>query len=180
MEYFKGNIYEIMARRIQRAWRRYRTHRLVERYVNILHLDGLEQPSEQLSHSLSNASLQNHESMMISSEQLYPEEMVQRKITYISNLEEEEEEKEDSQAEADAEMEHDGPPVDEEEDSTLYYLKKEQLEKWSEIVAIINSNKTESPQETEKLLKKLINQSEINRKNLELKPAICEDTEDRE
>lgn len=91
---------------------------------------------------------------------------MQRKITYISNLEEEEEDKEDSQAEAEAGMEHERPHMDEEEDSTLYYLKKEQLEKWSEIVAIINSNKAESPQETEKLLKKLINQSEINRKNL--------------
>lgn len=36
LDYFKGNIYEIMARRIQRAWRRYRTHKLVQRYTNIL------------------------------------------------------------------------------------------------------------------------------------------------
>lgn len=36
LEYFKGNIYELMARRIQRAWRRYRTHQLVQRYANMM------------------------------------------------------------------------------------------------------------------------------------------------
>ena len=35
LDYFKGNIYEIMARRIQRAWRRYRTHKLIERYASL-------------------------------------------------------------------------------------------------------------------------------------------------
>lgn len=30
----KGNIYETMARKIQRAWRRYRTHKLINQYAN--------------------------------------------------------------------------------------------------------------------------------------------------
>lgn len=45
LEYFKGNNYEIMARRIQRAWRRYRTHKLVQRYANYMCLNfGEESP----------------------------------------------------------------------------------------------------------------------------------------
>ncbi len=36
LDYFKGNIYEMMARRIQRAWRRYLTQKLVCRYAQIL------------------------------------------------------------------------------------------------------------------------------------------------
>lgn len=35
MDYFKGNVYELMARRIQRAWKRYRTHKLIQRYTNL-------------------------------------------------------------------------------------------------------------------------------------------------
>ena len=36
IEYLKGNLYDTMARRIQRAWRSYRTHKLVNRYANII------------------------------------------------------------------------------------------------------------------------------------------------
>jgi len=36
LDYFKGNIFELMARRIQRAWRRYQTKKLVQRYASLL------------------------------------------------------------------------------------------------------------------------------------------------
>ncbi len=53
MDYFKGNVYELMARRIQRAWKRYRTHKLIQRYTKkILQLDDLS-PSPGVSHTSS-------------------------------------------------------------------------------------------------------------------------------
>jgi hypothetical protein len=48
----------------------------------------------------------------------------------------------------------------------LYEIKNEQLEKWKEIVSMIEKNKKENPQDIEKLLVKLINKSETNKKNL--------------
>ena len=36
IEYFTGNVYEMMARKIQRAWRRYQTEKLVQRYANLV------------------------------------------------------------------------------------------------------------------------------------------------
>lgn len=35
--YFKGDRYEMMATRIQRAWRRYCTKRLVDRYADVFY-----------------------------------------------------------------------------------------------------------------------------------------------
>lgn len=35
MEQFKSNVYDAMARKIQRAWRQYRTQSLVRKYTNI-------------------------------------------------------------------------------------------------------------------------------------------------
>ena len=76
-----------MARRIQRAWRSYRTHKLVNRYANIIVpntpskgslLDELPSEKEKLS--------SDSQEIVIESEELYPKELDQRKITYISNL----------------------------------------------------------------------------------------------
>ena len=84
IDYFKGNIYDLMARRIQRAWRRFRTYKLVTRYANIFVNFDMSDRSNSLSRK--EYSSESREEIMIESDQLYPEEMEQRKVTYISNL----------------------------------------------------------------------------------------------
>lgn len=84
IQYFKGNVYDAMARRIQRAWRRFRTHKIVNRYANIFMNFDISERSQHLSRAeVSNSTSRD---LMIESDQLYPEEMEQRKVTYISNL----------------------------------------------------------------------------------------------
>jgi hypothetical protein len=48
-------------------------------------------------------------------------------------------------------------------------MKMEELQKWNEIIKIISLNKSDNPQELERLLEKLTEQSEINKKDLESK-----------
>ena len=74
---------------------------------------------------------------MIESDELYPKELDQRKITYISNLD----------------------PEDENEEEQLKAIKEEELQKWSEIVQLIHKCKSENPADMEDLLKKLMRQS---------------------
>ena len=85
IEYFKGNVYDAMARRIQRAWRRFRTHKIVTRYANVFMNFDISERSQQLSRRQESNST-SRDDIMIESNQLYPEEMEQRKVTYISNL----------------------------------------------------------------------------------------------
>jgi hypothetical protein len=80
--HFKGNIYEIMAKRIQRAWRSYRTHQLIKRYAGLAFRFDFQLASPSPSPQMS--------AVGISSEELYPQELAQRKVTYITSLEEEE------------------------------------------------------------------------------------------
>lgn len=48
----------------------------------------------------------------------------------------------------------------------------EELQKWNEIIKIISLNKSDNPAELERLLEKLTQQSELNKKDLELKASF--------
>jgi hypothetical protein len=48
-------------------------------------------------------------------------------------------------------------------------MKLEELEKWNQIINMIELNKSNNPQELEKLLLMLTQQSEMNKKELEVK-----------
>ncbi len=48
-------------------------------------------------------------------------------------------------------------------------MKLEELEKWNQIINMIELNKSNNPRELEKLLLMLTQQSEINKKELEVK-----------
>lgn len=48
----------------------------------------------------------------------------------------------------------------------------EELQKWNEIINIISLNKSDNPAELERLLEKLTQQSELNKRDLELKASL--------
>lgn len=146
-----------MARRIQRAWRRFRTHKLVTRYANIFVNFDISDRSNSLSRR--EESSQSRQQIMIESEQLYPEEMEQRKVTYISNLESEENDQ-IRQVKEECEGE-------EEDEKLLKVIKMEQLEKWKEIISLISTTNNANPSEKQKLLKTLAIKSQFNKLSLQ-------------
>ena len=82
----------------------------------------------------------------MSSEEFYPEGIEGNKVRHISNLEEEASSSEYEEA--------------------VKRIKLEELQKWNEIIKIISLNKSDNPAELERLLEKLTEQSELNKRDL--------------